>query len=453
MNRSSLKKITESSEITQIQAEVRELAIQEGLDFFETIFELVDYRQMNEIAAYAGFPRRYPHWRFGMEYDKLTKGYAYGLQKIYELVINHDPCYAYLLRSNQLVDQKLVIAHVYAHSDFFKNNLWFRRTNRKMIDVMANHGAYIQNGYEKYGRDVVENFIDLALSIENLIDFYALSPDPGSETLQPAPSVDRDVLLFLIENAPLTDWQMTILSIVRDEAYYFAPQMQTKIINEGWAAYWHSRITNKILKDSEIVDYADHHSGTLEMRPGQINPYKIGLELFRDVEERWNKGQFGASYEGCQLFEEKMSWNTKAELGIQKIFEIRKFYNDVTFIDEFLTPEFVEKHKLFIYGYNRRTGKHEILDRDWKHVKERLLLSLTNLGSPFMTIADKNLEGRGELLLKHDHFGVDLKIGEARETMAKIYQLWQRPIHLVTSVTGVKKLFTFNGKDHTERAI
>src|SRR3989338_5924584 len=137
MNRSSLKKITESSEITQIQAEVRELAIQEGLDFFETIFELVDYRQMNEIAAYAGFPRRYPHWRFGMEYDKLTKGYAYGLQKIYELVINHDPCYAYLLRSNQLVDQKLVIAHVYAHSDFFKNNLWFRRTNRKMIDVMA----------------------------------------------------------------------------------------------------------------------------------------------------------------------------------------------------------------------------------------------------------------------------------------------------------------------------
>ncbi len=105
-----------------------------GLDFFPTIFEVVDYDELNDVAAYGGFPTRYPHWRFGMEYEQLAKGYTYGLQKIYELVINNNPCYAYLMRSNALTDQKLVMAHVYGHCDFFKNNDWFSHTNRKMMD-------------------------------------------------------------------------------------------------------------------------------------------------------------------------------------------------------------------------------------------------------------------------------------------------------------------------------
>src|SRR5437588_3973445 len=86
-----------------------------GLDFFETVFEVVDADDLNEIAAYGGFPTRYPHWSFGMQYEELRKGYDYGLSKIYELVINNDPCYAYLMRSNHDVDQKLVMAHVYGH--------------------------------------------------------------------------------------------------------------------------------------------------------------------------------------------------------------------------------------------------------------------------------------------------------------------------------------------------
>ncbi len=111
-----------------------------GLDFYETIFEVVDAEDLNEIAAYGGFPTRYPHWSFGMAYEELKKGYDYGLSKIYEMVINNDPCYAYLMRCNHVVDQKLVMAHVYGHCDFFKNNAYFAHTNRKMMDEMANHG-------------------------------------------------------------------------------------------------------------------------------------------------------------------------------------------------------------------------------------------------------------------------------------------------------------------------
>ena len=106
-------------ELAQIRDEARELAISYGLDFFEVIYELVDFHEVNMFAAYGGFPTRYPHWRFGMEYEQLAKSYTYGLSKIYELVINNDPCYAYLMRSNAPVDQRLVMAHVYGHCDFF----------------------------------------------------------------------------------------------------------------------------------------------------------------------------------------------------------------------------------------------------------------------------------------------------------------------------------------------
>ena len=144
-------------ELADVQVEMEEHARRYGLDFFPTIFEVVDVDQLNAIAAYGGFPTRYPHWRFGMEYERLAKGYAYGLQKIYELVINNDPCYAYLLGSNSITDHKMVIAHVYGHCDFFKNNYWFSQTNRKMIDEMANHGNRIRRYMDRFGVEEVED--------------------------------------------------------------------------------------------------------------------------------------------------------------------------------------------------------------------------------------------------------------------------------------------------------
>ena len=162
-----------SPQLQDIADSLAETAKDAGLDCFTTIFEMVDYKQLNEVAAYAGFPTRYPHWRWGMEYERLSKTYTYGLSVIYEMVINNDPCYAYLLRSNSLVFQKTVIAHVYGHCDFFKNNYWFSKTNRKMLDKMANHATIVRKLIDEVGHDEVENFIDICLSLENLIDVHS----------------------------------------------------------------------------------------------------------------------------------------------------------------------------------------------------------------------------------------------------------------------------------------
>src|SRR5262249_29878317 len=160
-------------DLRALKREIEGYAREYGLDFYETIFEVVDGEDLNEIAAYGGFPTRYPHWSFGMAFEELKKGYDYGLSKIYEMVINNDPCYAYLMRCNHTVDQKLVMAHVYGHCDFFKNNAYFAHTSRKMMDEMANHGTRIRRYVEKFGEDEVETFMDRCMSIDDLIDIHS----------------------------------------------------------------------------------------------------------------------------------------------------------------------------------------------------------------------------------------------------------------------------------------
>lgn len=491
-------------ELAKAREEIEKHARKFGLDFFQTIFEIVEFEEVNEIAAYGGFPTRYPHWSFGMEFEYLSKGYEYGLSRIYEMVINNDPCYAYLLKSNPLVDQKLVMSHVYAHCDFFKNNFWFSKTNRKMVDEIANHATRVRRYVDKYGFEDVEKFLDTCLSLDNLLDPHAPFTGRGLDTPKIAPEKEeekeeeirpalrklkskdymdtyinppefletqkkrfverrkvkrkfppepmKDVLGFLIHHAPLENWQRDILSIVREEAYYFAPQAMTKIMNEGWASYWHSIImTQKVLKASEVVDYADHHSGTLATSGGRLNPYKLGIELFRDIEERWNKGRFGKEFDECQNLVPKRDWDKKLGLGREKIFEVRRVYNDITFLDEFLTPEFVLKQKLFGFEFNPKTGSYEIVSRDFEVVKQKLLQTLTNIGQPIIHAEDGNYENRSELLLRHQHEGIDLKQDWAKDTMVSLFAVWKRPVNLLTVIEGKGKLLTYDGKEHHER--
>jgi stage V sporulation protein R len=491
------------AELANLRDELREYARDFGLDFFETYFEILDFDQLNEVASFGGFPTRYPHWRFGMQYEEMIKGYRYGLSKIYELVINNDPCYAYLMRSNSMLDQKIVIAHVYAHSDFFKNNLWFAGTNRKMMDQMANHGTRVRKMIDRYGIEKVETFLDACLSLENLIDVHSVAirrHRPVSEEeiekdelevgarvrriaakdymdrfVNPPeyleaqkrrleeeverkkrfpPEPVRDVLEFLVLHAPLTAWERDLLAMIREEAYYFAPQGMTKIMNEGWASYWHSKImTTRALSDAEIVDFADRHAGTLGSPPGVINPYKLGIELFRDIEERWNKGRFGKEYEEEDDYEERQNWDTGAGQGRAKIFEVRKIYNDVTFIDTFLTEEFCERQKLFVYKRNPQTGRLEIADRNWRKVKEELLFALTNRGQPVVEVLDGNYENRGELYLVHRWDEVDLRLDYAHETLKNLHRVWKRPVHIETRVEGKGQLLSFDGEKVETRDI
>jgi stage V sporulation protein R len=489
-------------ELVEIQRQMEAHARKYGLDFFPTIFEVVDADQLNAVAAYGGFPTRYPNWRFGMEYEQLAKGYCYGLQKIYELVINNDPCYAYLLGSNGTTDHKLVMAHVYGHCDFFKNNAYFAHTNRRMIDEMANHGNRIRDYMDRFGVEEVEDFIDCCLSIEDLIDIhstairrreeekkYHFQPATGDEEEQPVaatrfaaksymdqfvnppqalkdelaqkkkalekkenfpPEPEQDVMQFVIEHAPLKAWQQDVLSIIRDEAYYFAPQAQTKIMNEGWATYWHSTImTRHAIEAHDLVCYADHCSGTLAGSRTRLNPYKLGLELFRDIEDRWNRGCFGEEWEQCDDYQAKQNWDKQLGLGRQKIFEVRKVHNDLTFIDTFLTLDFCREHKLFSFGFNNESSYYEIESREFPKIKQRLLFNLENIGRPYIYVKDANYKNRGELFLQHRYNGVELQTNYAQDTLSALYRLWKRPVHVETVLEENQVVLSFDGFEHT----
>ncbi|MDX9721210.1 MAG: SpoVR family protein [Myxococcota bacterium] len=484
------------SRLQELRDRIEGYARDFGLDFFPTHFEICDYKTINEIAAYGGFPTRYNHWRFGMEYEHLSKSYEFGLSKIYEMVINNDPAYAYLLEGNHLVDHKTVIAHVYAHVDFFKNNLFFAHTNRRMVDEMANHATRVRRYIDRFGIDLVEDFIETCLSIDNLIDPFSVyirekrSEPPKEEVnelglpklsvskeylanyINPKEFLDaqrrkleedkerskrfperpeRDVLQFIIDNAPLELWEADVLSTIREEAYYFAPQGQTKIMNEGWATYWHSRImTEKALEASELLDYADAYSSVVASSPMRVNPYKIGVELWRDIVERWNSGRFGPEWERCDSLAERANWNRELGLGMQKIFEVRKLYNDVTFIDDFLTEDFCRKHQLFTFAYNQKDKEYQIQSREFAQIKQKMLFELTNFGQPFIYVKDGNYANRGELLLHHKFEGTPLRLDYAREVLSKLFKLWRRPVNIETVVDGKGKLFTFTGSDHRE---
>jgi stage V sporulation protein R len=488
-----------SPRLQELKVEIEAYARDFGLDFFETIFEVLSTDELNMVAAYGGFPTRYPHWRWGMEFDQLSKSSEYGLSKIYELVINNNPCFAYLLEANAEVDQKLVMAHVYGHNDFFKNNFTFKFTNRKMVDSMANHATRVRRWIDKLGVEKIEDCIDACLSIENLIDQHAphIRRNPDKQTaaaqmntvatgirvdkdymkpfMNPQGFVDkqreqikhekieskrvperpqRDVLAFLLEHAPLEEYERDVLSLIRDEAYYFAPQGQTKIMNEGWASYWHSTImTTKALRDHEIIDYADHHAGTMATSPGRLNPYKLGIELFRDIEDRWNKGRFGKAWDECDDQKTRASWNQNTGKGREKIFEVRQHYNDVTFVDAFLTPEFALEQKLFAFDFNDKKNTWEIATREFKKVKQKLLQQLTNFGQPVIDVVDANYENKGELVLMHRHDGIDLEPNYARETLKNLMGLWKRPVGIITKVDGKKNLMRHNGQEFSEKPI
>lgn len=460
-----------------LQQETEEYARELGLDFPEVIFEVVDWQQMNQVLAYNGFPVRYPHWTFGMHYNRYQRGYDWKTFRVYELVINTDPCVAYLLSSNELHAQKMVMLHVYGHAHFFKNNAWFAHTNRDMLNKMANHATRVRRYIDRFGLDKVESFLDLLFSIDNLIDVHSVAirrrperkkkqdtelsrlPAQGymdrfinprdeirkqqkklleEKTKSEAPrkipiQSEQDVLLFLLEHAPLQNWQLGLLEIVRDEQYYFVPQAQTKIMNEGFASLVHSRLmTQKACTAADIVEYAKMHSGILVKTRNKLNPYRLGYNLLLDIEKRWNRGMFGRDWELCTDRKELKNWDMQLGQGFQKVLDVIRVYNDIGFLDEFLTYEFAQEQRLFTYDLDKRENVYKITGRDFDEIKRRLLFSRTNLGSPIIFVQDGNFENRGELLLEHKYCDFPLDLKFAKGTLRALYGIWRRPVHIKT---------------------
>ena len=235
-------------------------------------------------------------------------------------------------------------------------------------------------------------------------------------------------------------------------------------MNEGWATYWHSTImTRYCLTDQELITYCDHHSGTVANPPGRLNPYKIGVELFRDIEERWDLGRHGKEFDEIEDLEARRNWGTDRERpervqgkespGREKIYQVRRIYNDVTFIDEFLTPEFVDKHELYNYRYDPSTGRMVVVNRDFDKIKNQLLFSLGNHARPYIFVVDGNYANRGELVLAHRHNGVDLQINYVIDTLENVQRIWGRPVHLQASIDDERVLFTHDGEQSQQQTV
>jgi stage V sporulation protein R len=218
-------------------------------------------------------------------------------------------------------------------------------------------------------------------------------------------------------------------------------------------SYWHSKImTDKAASAAEIIDYADACSGVLATAPGRLNPYKLGIELYRNIEMRWNQGQFGKEWDECDSLAAKRDWDLRLGLGRKKIFEVRRLYNDITFLDEFFTLEFCLEQKFYSFGFNERSGNWEIMTRDFKKVKDQLLKAMTNRGQPFIYVEDGNHNNRGELLLRHAHEGVDLDLAQARDTLKNLFVVWTRPVNLLTRIDNKGKLLRWDESGYSDKS-
>lgn len=422
-----------------------------GLQPFPTHFEIVPATVMYEIGSY-GMPGRFSHWTHGKAYQVQKMMYDYGLSKIYELVINTNPCYAFLLETNTILQNKLVAAHVLAHSDFFANNAYFRKTSRRMVDTMSLNAGRIRDYEFEHGTDEVEKVLDAVLSIQQHVDPYAERSDAqvdqrattrpverefddlwkldgdtkSTESAQASPRDGlkpsrplHDVLLFIIEHSPrLKDWERDVVSIVRSEMLYFYPQMQTKVINEGWASYWHARIMRELdLTEDEYVEFAQLHSGILQPSRRSLNPYHLGFRILEDIERRWNEA---------------------GEDGRVKLFDVRETESDVSLIRNYLTEELV--NDLDLYLYQRVGDELVIVDKSWEDVRQRLVTQMAHHGIPVIYVEDGDYNGNRELYLRHSWDGQKLDLGYAKKTMEYINQLWGRRVWVETRKSDDEKL-------------
>ncbi len=452
-----------------------------GLDYHPFVVEFLTYDEISEVAAYGGFPVRYPHWRWGMEYEELARGYEYGRHRIYEMVVNTNPLYIYCLDSNPEVDHVTVIAHALGHGDFFKRNIFFAPTSGNMMNELASHATRIERYMARWGRQEVGEFIDKVLSVDDMLDpssawakrqyrepvvtdkreyqhphRFKTEPDHDymnawinekewinkqkeairqkeiRRMLNMFDGKIRDVFGYLKDHAPMHIWQRDIMAMLYEESIYFCPQRFTKTINEGWASYVDYNIMARLglAGDDGIIDYSMHKAGVLGGKYS-MNPYALGFKLLLEVEDRWDKGKFGADYEDCKCMRTKAEWDKKLGMGKQKVFEVRELYNDYTLIAEFFDQEFVDKYEFFEWQHFPN-GEYKIVSRDAKRIKKNLLQRYQNGMLPDIRLADPNYRNRGIFMMEHQWDGRTLHPNETIDTLKSIYALWKRPVAIET---------------------
>jgi stage V sporulation protein R len=448
------------------------LVEQFGLDPFAQEFEICDHEDMLSYMVYSGMPSHYPHWSYGKNFEKLKTLYEYGVSGLpYEMVINSNPSIAYLMRDNSLALQVLTIAHVYGHNDFFKNNFTFKSTHAQYtIESFKSHANRVRHYLEdpSIGLEKVEDVLDAAhaLSLQCRRNLAIRKPTPGeeqqmkAEAAQPAadpfsaihrrrehiePDLrkmplypDEDLLIFVRDHNPqLAEWEKDLLTIVHEEAQYFVPQMETKIMNEGWASFWHKRILEALdLPQSLHLEFIVRHSQVLRPSPGGLNPYHVGMKIWEDIEKRWTNPSA----------EEIREFGPRKKSSMEKLFEVREVERDASFLRRYLTEDLIRELNLFEY---QSRGNDQVVTRvadqdNWRQIKDTLIQSVGTGSIPVIKVEDSDYKQNRTLLLKHDHDGRDLQLEYAEKTLQYLQQLWGHDVAMETVVDGNKTWLTLS---------
>lgn len=440
-------------ELKKWNEKIEKLASKMGLDFYPQEFEICDYNDMLGYQSYSGMPSRYPHWSYGKAFEKQKTLYQHGLAGLaYEMVINSDPCLAYLMIDNPLSMQVLTMAHVYGHNDFFKNNIHFSKTRPELsLEMFKRHSERVRKYIETpgIGYDRVEKILDAAHAIRFQCDrnifikklskkeqeanyFKDLNKPPSEwdhlkgrdEFEAPEPFATQpveDVILFIRDNQPfLEEWEKDLLTIVRNETRYFLPQMETKIMNEGWATFWHYTILNKLNLDPDLhMDFLRSHNQVIRPHVGGLNPYHLGYVMFSHL-----AGSAGHD----------IDYRINPE-----IFNVRNIDRDSSFLRRYLTKELARDLHLFEYEVkHKRAAVSEISDDEgWEKIRETLISNIGLNGIPVIRVKDINRKNN-QLHLVHEYDNRELDLKYVEKTMSHINVLWNNPVVLETALENSK---------------
>jgi stage V sporulation protein R len=425
-------------ELTQWDERICEIAKGYGLDWFEISYETIDYHEMIGAMSYHGLPSHYAHWSYGKSFERTHGMYNMGLEGLpYELIINSDPSIAYLMVENPLYLQILIMAHCVGHSDFFKNNRTFRNTDPARAPIRFRSArnriqSYIED--PSIGIDKVETILDACHSIQYQVDRRGRTRLPEKELRREYEqkiksdksgkyknfNIDKlplepefDVLRFILENGrKLADWEKDVIDIVHNESQYFMPQIRTKVMNEGWASFWHYRILHDLeLPDAYHIPFLKTHNQVLRPWGLRINPYHLGFEIFKDIEEK---------------------------MGLDECFFAREIDSDESFIRRYLTEDKARELNLFTFSSKGRKNPDwtvdDIVDETgWNEVRSSLINQVGGNSIPVIYV--DNVE-KDTLILRHEHDGRDLEIDYADRCVKNIIELWKGPVKLLTQLEG-----------------
>ena len=417
---------------------IAKLALSYGLDWFPITYEVCDYYEMIGHMSYHGMPSHYQHWSFGKKFERTHQMYNLGAEGLpYELIINSNPSIAYLMKQNALYLQILIMAHCVGHSDFFKNNRMFKETRpESIVSRLRNARKRIQKYTEDplIGLKKVESFLDNVHTIsmqternnrkrltreqiksKKISEYNSKKeklkstvpiPDLSKSLLEP----DRDLLSFLIEHGKhFEDWQLDILSIVRDESQYFLPQIKTKIINEGWASFWHYKLMNELDLPQDIhIPFLKTHNQVIRPHLGGINPYHIGFHIFKKIEEK---------------------------AGLSECFLIREIHEDISAVRVYLDEEDIRDLNLFTYSKKEQGDLiiDDVADEEgWKKIKSDLIRSIGDNSIPKVIVSDMTQSGK--LILNHVHDGRDLDLQYANPVVDSIQNIWPENVKFFTII-------------------